>query len=110
MNAPGELIIREPILLDLACGKPCMARVPGVCSYDSSTVVWAHSNLQRHGKGRSHKAHDIFGCFACRACHDWLDGYDDPRFRGILGRTDVMQIAIERTWVYLWQEGLIGLL
>jgi hypothetical protein len=38
------------------------------------TVVWAHSNLQRHGKGKGIKAHDLFGAYLCAFCHGWFDG------------------------------------
>lgn len=36
-------------------------------------VVWAHSNQLEHGKGKSVKAHDIFGAYLCFLCHGWLD-------------------------------------
>jgi hypothetical protein len=37
-------------------------------------ICWAHSNLQEHGRGASHKAHDLMGAYLCQTCHDLLDG------------------------------------
>lgn len=64
---------RSKALLDLARGQPCQMRVPGVCNYDDSTTVSAHSNNSVHGHGRGIKAHDCFTADACSACHAWLD-------------------------------------
>lgn len=44
------------------------------CGADDSTIVWAHSNSQKHGKGMGIKAHDIFGAYLCLFCHDMYDG------------------------------------
>lgn len=49
------------------------------CGADDGTIVWAHSNYQRHGKGMGIKAHDLFGCYLCHRCHQKLDlGEYDP--------------------------------
>lgn len=39
------------------------------CGADDGTIVWAHSNSQKHGKGMGIKAHDLFGCYLCHKCH-----------------------------------------
>lgn len=44
------------------------------CGADDGTIVWAHSNLNYHGKGMGTKSHDIFGAYLCRNCHDVYDG------------------------------------
>jgi hypothetical protein len=36
---------------------------------NTETVVWAHINSQRHGKGMGIKAHDLFGAYLCHVCH-----------------------------------------
>ena len=64
---------RDPDLLGLAHGQRCLLRVDGVCCSDPDTVVAAHSNSQRHGKGRGIKAEDCYTVWACHACHSWLD-------------------------------------
>jgi hypothetical protein len=38
------------------------------------TVVAAHSNQLRHGKGMGIKAHDCFIAYLCCRCHDIVDG------------------------------------
>jgi len=43
------------------------------CNGDSTTVVWAHSNMSMHGKGVWLKSHDFNGAFCCSGCHDWYD-------------------------------------
>jgi hypothetical protein len=43
------------------------------CGADDGTIVWAHSNSQKHGKGMGIKAHDLFGCYLCHECHRVFD-------------------------------------
>lgn len=43
------------------------------CGADDGTIVWAHSNSQRHGKGMGMKAHDLFGAYLCHRCHTEYD-------------------------------------
>lgn len=54
-------------------------QIPNVCNHDSYTVVAAHSNGSRHGKGKAMKAHDWASVWACSACHMWLDIGVAPR-------------------------------
>lgn len=58
---------------ELCRGQPCYLRIPGVCRNQVDTVVPAHSNQARHGKGRGIKAHDQFTVPACFHCHHVLD-------------------------------------
>lgn len=55
----------------MARDKDCMLLVPGVCTFDRSTVVLAHSNW--HDKAAARKASDYWGVWACYGCHSWLD-------------------------------------
>lgn len=60
--------------LDKIChGRECYLRIPGVCRNRSDTVVPAHSNQLKHGKGRGIKAKDEFTVPACYWCHAELD-------------------------------------
>ena len=59
---------RNPKLLKLADGSPCM-----MCSIQDGTVVAAHSNQLRDGKGTSIKAHDYRIAFLCHQCHHMID-------------------------------------
>lgn len=92
---------RNPALTKLAKGQRCTIRHSRFCNHDPSTTVWAHSNFQRHGKGRGIKAHDIFGCFACSGCHHWLDNVPAPRQE----KLDVFTAAHEETLLILVTEG-----
>ncbi len=43
------------------------------CGIHDGTIVWAHSNQIRHGKGKGIKANDIFGAYLCYKCHAEFD-------------------------------------
>ena len=94
---------RNRRLLDLARGQPCMMCVPGVCRGDPATTVAAHSNQDRHGKGRSLKAHDCFHAWACYECHTWLDQGRAPREE----KQAAFQAGMERTILAWFTLGLV---
>jgi hypothetical protein len=50
------------------------------CGADDGTIVWAHSNEQKHGKGMGIKAHDLFGAYLCVRCHEKLDRHQFTEF------------------------------
>ena len=52
-----------------AKGRECQVRIPGVCNRNPETTVLAHLN----GGGMGMKHPDLFGAFACSACHDEID-------------------------------------
>jgi hypothetical protein len=56
-----------------ANGEMCQIRLPGVCTFDRKTTVWAHANGSAAGKGIGMKSHDLLGSYACAACHDVYD-------------------------------------
>jgi hypothetical protein len=70
------------------------------CGADDGTIVYAHSNEQKHGKGMGIKAHDLFGAYLCQNCHD---GYD--------GRTDMFILYSQqdkRDWFReMWERSMI---
>jgi hypothetical protein len=90
---------RNKKLLEAIRQLPCQ-----VCGIEDGTVVAAHSNQQRHGKGMSIKAHDWAIAALCHTCHAHLDQgshYDkDTRFA-------VWDKAFERTLHLLWERGII---
>lgn len=55
-----------------AKGQDCTLQLPG-CQNDTSTVVLCHLR-QFSGGGMGCKPPDVEGVFACRHCHDVLDG------------------------------------
>lgn len=70
LSFPKEKNYRNQKLRDLAREAEycCSCKKP-----NDGTVVAAHSNAQKHGKGLGVKAHDVV-CYVCKDCHDLLDG------------------------------------
>lgn len=65
---------RDPDLLKLAKGEPCLLQIHDKClGSEGSTTVAAHSNQGIHGKGKSIKADDCYSVWACHRCHSMLD-------------------------------------
>ena len=62
------MIYRNTKLLEILRRSPCQT-----CGREDGTVVAAHSNQLRDGKGRSLKAHDYRVCALCFQCHSKLD-------------------------------------
>jgi len=62
------LIYRNKKLLELVRQSPCQT-----CGNQDGTVVAAHSNQLRDGKGRGIKAHDYRIAALCYSCHMELD-------------------------------------
>lgn len=60
-------------ITESANGMECQVRIPGVCSGDNSTVVWAHAIGLSSGRGIGMKANDLSGAYACQKCHDAYD-------------------------------------
>lgn len=52
-----------------ARGQECQVRIDGICNGNPETTVLAHLN----GGGMGMKQPDIFGAFACSACHNEID-------------------------------------
>jgi hypothetical protein len=61
-------IYRNKKLLEIVRESPCQ-----VCGRQDGTVVAAHSNQLRDGKGRGLKAHDYRIAALCFSCHTSLD-------------------------------------
>lgn len=55
-----------------AKGQACQVRIPGVCHFETETVVLAH----RNGYGMGGKSPDYQGAYCCHRCHDVVDGRD----------------------------------
>ena len=56
-----------------AKGRECQVRIVGVCNGNPETVVLAHYRMGGLN-GMGMKPDDIFGAWACSACHDAVDG------------------------------------
>jgi cytochrome c553 len=62
------MMYRDRRLLEIVRDAPCM-----VCFIQDGTVVAAHSNQLRDGKGRSMKSHDFRIAAMCYRCHTRCD-------------------------------------
>jgi hypothetical protein len=59
---------RNKKLLEVVRNSPCQ-----ICGIKDTTVVAAHSNQQRDGKGMGIKAHDYRIAALCFTCHGKID-------------------------------------
>jgi hypothetical protein len=89
-----------------AKGRGCMVRLPGICNFNSETVVLAHIRLAGVS-GMGMKSPDLIGAWACSACHDEVDGRTHKS-----GLThDELRLAhydgMARTIAQLEKEGLV---
>ena len=93
--------LRIPKLLALARGTTCMLTTRVKHQHDHETVVAAHSDQGKHGKGLNIKAHDCFVAFICHNCHAMLPAMkrDD--------REELFGHAMTSTRNYLYAMGLI---
>lgn len=63
-----DAMYRNDHILKLAQRSPCQ-----ICGIEDGTVVAAHSNQLRDGKGRGLKAHDYRVAYLCHDCHTNID-------------------------------------
>lgn len=80
-----------------------MVRIPNVCTNNFETVVAAHSNQLKHGKGGGLKAHDCYIAWACYACHAELD-QGKMRYEQ---KCDYWQAGFERTILQMFLLGIV---
>ena len=88
---------RNKYLLEAVRDAPCMA-----CGAQDGTVVAAHSNQLRDGKGRSLKAHDYRIAALCHACHMELD---QGKKMGKAERMEFWEEAHRATIGWLFENG-----
>lgn len=91
---------RNKKLLASANGAPCQ-----FCGLQDGSVVAAHSNQQRDGKGVGLKASDYRIAYLCHGCHDAVDGR-----RGKFNkdeRREIWEIAHRSTIGYLFENGIV---
>ena len=90
---------RNPKLLKLMRELPCQ-----ICQIDDGTVVGAHSNQLRDGKGRGLKAHDYRVAALCYNCHMSIDQSNKLDKQE---KIDLWEMAHRRTIAYLFENNLI---
>lgn len=89
-----------------ARNRPCQIRIPGVCTGGGEDTVLAHYRLAGTC-GTGIKPPDPLGAWACRACHDLVDGRATPKGRMIA--TNDLRLwhaeGVMRTQAKLIEEG-----
>lgn len=94
------MMYRNKRLLEIARVFPCQA-----CGIDDGTVVAAHSNQLRDGKGKGIKAHDYRIASLCFKCHSELDqGSKMSKSE----RVEFWEEAHRRTIALLFERGYIS--
>jgi len=86
---------RNKKLLEIVRESPCQ-----LCGAEDGTVVAAHSNQLRDGKGRSIKAHDYRIAALCYTCHADID-------QGRMSREDkqdLWEMAHRKTVGWLFEK------
>lgn len=97
-------MFRSKRLLDSAKNQDCTLQLPNICNGNPETVVAAHSNQLRHGKGGALKAHDCFIAYACHACHAELDQGNKFDYET---KNAYWQQAHEKTLLQMFLRGII---
>ena len=95
------MIYRNRKLLDVIRQSPCQA-----CGRKDGTIVAAHSNQLRDGKGRGIKAHDYRIAALCHQCHSEID---QGAKLSKAERIEAWEEAHRRTIGWLFESGLIDL-
>jgi hypothetical protein len=89
---------RNKKLRDSAKHESCVS-----CGANDGTIVWAHSNSSRHGKGAGLKAHDLFGAYLCYRCHTNYDGHSQKNFD-----SDGWDRLVKQGWFLdMWEKSMI---
>jgi hypothetical protein len=97
----NQLIYRNKKLLELVRQSPCQT-----CGTEDGTVVAAHSNQLRDGKGRGLKAHDYRIAALCFRCHAELD---QGTKMSKVERVESWEEAHRRTIGWLFENGHLDL-
>jgi hypothetical protein len=87
---------RNKPLLEVVRDAPCQ-----LCGAQDGTVVAAHSNQQRDGKGTGIKAHDYRIAALCYGCHMQLDQGSKMSKED---RVDIWEMAHRKTVGWLFEN------
>ena len=90
--------VRSKKILEACREIPCQ-----LCGAADGTVVAAHSNQAKHGKGRGIKASDQYVAALCFNCHHEID--QGARMTKA-ARQEAWELAHEQTRVHLSMRGL----
>lgn len=71
---PKEPPHKNPHVLALAKGKPCLIR-SRICNFDTETTVACHGGGVANGKGMGYKVSDALTVWGCSACNYFTDAF-----------------------------------
>ena len=91
---------RNSKLLKSARGAQCQS-----CGIIDGTIVAAHSNQLRDGRGYAHKSADYRVAYLCHRCHDYVDGRAGNLDKQ--GKIDMWEEAHRKTIGFLFETGVI---
>jgi hypothetical protein len=91
---------RNRKLLEILRQSPCQ-----ICGRSDGTVVAAHSNQLRDGKGRGLKANDYRVAALCYGCHAEID---QGKSLSKVERVEAWEEAHRITIAWLFTNGLLG--
>ena len=94
------MIYRNRKLLEILRQSPCQE-----CGRSDGTVVAAHSNQLRDGKGRGIKAHDYRVAALCYSCHMTLD---QGKSLDKAERVEIWEEAHRKTIAWLFENDHIN--
>lgn len=99
-------MIRSSKILRHARGQACSMQLPGICSGNPETTVFAH--LNGFGKGMGIKTHDVLGFFSCDQCHQYYDvGHGTKPQMSNDYLLEAVLSAVCKTWVKLIADGVV---
>jgi len=75
----------------------------GCGNVNDGTVVAAHSNQLRDGKGMGLKAHDFCVAYLCHDCHQYVDSSN----HSIEKKQELWETAHRATIAYLFLSGIV---
>lgn len=93
-----ECNYRNSKILKGAKCAPCQ-----LCFIEDDTVVAAHSNQYRDGRGMHMKSHDFRVAYLCYKCHNEIDYGNVPKEV----RTKLWEEAHRNTIGYMFQQGIV---
>lgn len=94
-------------ITESARGEDCQVRYIGICTHDPEKTIWSHARHGAGGRGKSIKALDIAGAYACTAC--------DAAYDQMTGAKHMTRQELDLDWfmghlrslVILKEKGLI---
>lgn len=84
-----------------ANGEDCQVRYPGICSFDPAKTIWSHCRHGSAGKGKSIKALDLAGAYACTAC--------DAAYDQMQGARGMTRAELDLDWFHGHMRSLVRL-